>query len=83
MSPNGLRVLSALGLADQLARRSVQAQAVSLRNGATGVEVARLDLKRLSEDQRYFFVHRADLIEILSTAARQAGVYNVSIAANN
>jgi salicylate hydroxylase len=74
ISPNGLRVIEALGLDDALADLSVQAQAVSLRNGATGAEVARLDLTRLTDDQRYFFVHRADLIALLSTAARDAGV---------
>lgn len=74
VSPNGLRVIEALGLADALADCSVQAQAVSLRNGTSGVEVARLDLTRLAADQRYFFVHRADLISLLSDAARAVGV---------
>lgn len=74
VSPNGLRVIEALGLADDLAARSVQARAVSLRNGGTGAEVARLDLTRLPADQRYFFVHRADLVDLLSTAARDLGV---------
>ena len=74
VSPNGLRVIEALGLADPLADRSVQGRAVSLRNGSTGAEVARLDLKRLPPDQRYLFVHRADLVDLLSMAAREQGV---------
>lgn len=74
VSPNGLRVIEALGLADALATRSVQGRAVSLRNGATGSEVAKLDLTRLPGDQRYLFVHRADLIDLLADAARRAGV---------
>ena len=74
VSPNGLRVIEALGLADGLAARSVQARAVSLRNGGTGAEVARLDLTRLPADQRYFFVHRADLVDLLSAAARDLDV---------
>ncbi|WP_439124511.1 FAD-dependent monooxygenase [Marivita sp.] len=74
VSPNGLRVIEALGLADELASRSVQGRAVSLRNGSTGAEVARLDLKRLPSDQRYLFVHRADLVDLLSSAAREHGV---------
>ena len=74
VSPNGLRVLEALGVAGDLAARSVQGQAVSLRNGANGAEVARLDLTRLPAGQRYHFVHRADLIDILSAAARRVGV---------
>ena len=74
VSPNGLRVIEALGLGDDLASRCVQGQAVSLRNGSTGAEVARLDLSRLPPDQRYFFVHRADLVDLLSATARAAGV---------
>ncbi|MBO6883328.1 MAG: FAD-dependent monooxygenase [Marivita sp.] len=74
VSPNGLRVIEALGLGDDLASRSVQGQAVSLRNGSNGSEVARLDLTRLPPDQRYLFVHRADLVDLLSAAARDQGV---------
>jgi salicylate hydroxylase len=74
ISPNGLRVIEALGLSDALANRSVQGQAVSLRDGRSGREVAKLDLSRLPADQRYFFVHRADMIDILSSAVRAAGV---------
>jgi salicylate hydroxylase len=74
VSPNGLRVIEALGLGDDLTSRCVQGQAVSLRNGSTGAEVARLDLSRLPQDQRYFFVHRADLVDLLSATARAAGV---------
>lgn len=74
VSPNGLRVIEALGLGKKLADCSVKGRAVSLRNGATGQEVARLDLSRLTADQCYLFVHRADLIGLLSTAARDHGV---------
>ncbi|TNF18860.1 MAG: FAD-binding protein [Rhodobacteraceae bacterium] len=74
ISPNGLRVLEALGLADALAARSVEGRAVSLRDFRGGAEVARLDLGRLGPKQRYFFVHRADLIDLLAVAARDRGV---------
>lgn len=74
ISPNGLRVIEALGLGDDLASRSVRGRAVSLRDFQDGDEVARLDLGLLPEDQRYFFVHRADLIDLLATAARDRGV---------
>lgn len=74
VSPNGLRVIEALGLADALSACSLQGRAVSLRNGETGAEVARLNLTTLPSDQRYFFVHRADLIDLLLAAARSAGV---------
>lgn len=74
ISPNGMRVLEALGLAARLEAGAVAARAVSLRNGLTGGEVARLDLKTLPERRRYLFVHRADLIDALAEAARAAGV---------
>ncbi|MDA7428896.1 FAD-dependent oxidoreductase [Primorskyibacter aestuariivivens] len=74
ISPNGLRVIEALGLREDLAARSVRGRTVSLRNHRNGAEVARLDLYRLPPDQGYFFVHRADLIDILYTAAQAQGV---------
>jgi salicylate hydroxylase len=72
ISPNGFAVLRGLGLGDALLRDSVQGQAVSLRDYQKG-EVLRLDLTRL-DDQSYFFVHRADLVDILARGAREAGV---------
>lgn len=74
ISPNGLRVIEALGLADDLAACSVEGRAVSLRDFRDGDEVARLDLGLLPPEQRYFFVHRADLIDLLANAARDRGV---------
>ncbi len=74
ISPNGLAVLRALGLEHALARNAVRARAVVLRDYADPREVLRLDLARLAPGQRYFFVHRADLIELLAQAVREAGV---------
>ncbi|MGP6085363.1 FAD-dependent monooxygenase [Antarctobacter jejuensis] len=73
VSPNGLRVLEALGLGDAFRARSVRGQAVSLRDFRGG-EVTRLDLTKLPEAQSYRFVHRADLIDLLATEARARGV---------
>jgi salicylate hydroxylase len=74
VSPNGLAVLRALGIDDALTRRgAVRAKAVVLRN-ETGAQVARLDLGRLGPDQRYLFVHRADLVDALSGAAKRVNV---------
>lgn len=74
VSPNGLAVLRALGLDAALASMgAVQAQAVELQDYAAGKTVARLDLARL-KDQRYLFVHRADITALLARAARQANV---------
>lgn len=74
ISPNGVAVLRALGLEAALARDAVRARAVVLRDHARAGEVLRLDLARLAADQRYYFVHRADLIGQLAAAARKAGV---------
>ncbi|WP_204114044.1 FAD-dependent monooxygenase [Shimia biformata] len=74
VSPNGIAVLRALGLEDALRVQAVQARAIELRNHADARLVARLDLGLLPADQPYFFVHRADLIDILAGAAREAGV---------
>ncbi|QUJ77522.1 FAD-dependent monooxygenase [Sulfitobacter albidus] len=75
ISPNGLVVLRALGLERALrARRAVEGQAVILRDHARGDEVARLDLGLLPSGQSYLFAHRADLIEVLARAVREAGV---------
>ncbi|SLN14271.1 3-hydroxybenzoate 6-hydroxylase 1 [Roseovarius gaetbuli] len=72
ISPNGFAVLRALGLGDALRRSAVQARAVSLRDYRRD-EVLRLDLGVLENDD-YYFIHRADLIDILATGARAAGV---------
>ena len=74
ISPNGLRVLRALGLEAALAATSSLGRAVSLRRAESDREVARLDLNRLDADQKYYFVHRADLIALLLEGARAAGV---------
>ncbi|WP_164658615.1 FAD-dependent monooxygenase [Tropicibacter sp. Alg240-R139] len=73
ISPNGGAVLQALGLADCLARGSVRAEAVQLRDYRRGKPVVTLDLARFAADQTYLFVHRADLIGVLATAVRKAG----------
>ena len=73
VSPNGFAVLRALGLGDGLLRAgAVQGRSVSLRDYRGG-EVLRLDLTRL-DSRDYYFVHRADLIDLLAEGARAAGV---------
>ena len=74
VSPNGLRVIEALGLGTDLRGASVRGRAVSLRDYRRGREVARIDLRGLPEEQGYFFVHRADMIDLLARAVREAGV---------
>jgi salicylate hydroxylase len=74
ISPNGVAVLRALGLEVGLAKDAVRASAVVLRDYRRGQEVLRLNLQRLAPDQAYYFVHRADLINLLAKAAQVAGV---------
>jgi salicylate hydroxylase len=74
ISPNGMAVLDALGLARTLAERSVAGEAVQLHDGLTGRRVLRLDFGALGTAQPWLFVHRADLLDCLADAARAAGV---------
>ncbi|MBF9035614.1 NAD(P)-binding protein [Rhodobacterales bacterium HKCCE2091] len=69
VTPNGFRVLDALGLGAGAAAAGLAARAVRLRDGATGRDVAVLPLHG-----RYELMHRADLIGLLQTAARSEGV---------
>lgn len=72
ITPNGMRVIEALGLAAPLAEISVGSRAVSLRDFRRGAEVFRLDLSERAA--QYRLVHRADLIGLLEAGARAAGV---------
>ena len=74
VSPNGMAVLRAIGLEDELrATGAPRAEGVTLRNRNGGV-VARMALDGLKRPEDYLFVHRADLIDVLAQGARQAGV---------
>ncbi|WP_395005530.1 FAD-dependent monooxygenase [Cypionkella sp.] len=77
ISPNGARVLMALGLGSQIKAAAMRADAVELRDGRDASLVLRLDLADLQPDQPYYFLHRADLIAILAKAAQAAGVHIV------
>lgn len=74
ISPNGARVLHALGLGAALEAAGPRAEAVELIDGEAATRVARLELSRLRPDAEYRFVHRARLIELLAEGARAAGV---------
>ena len=66
ISPNGLAVLSRLGLKDAVADIADRAEAVDLRDYKDGKLVCRLDLKAHASDLDFLLVHRADLITALS-----------------
>lgn len=72
ITPNGMRVLLALGLHDAVADESIAAQAVVPLDALTGRAVTRFDLTHQSP--RYRFFHRAGLQGLLAQAARDAGV---------
>ncbi len=74
ISPNGARVLIALGLGEALRRVSLRSRAVQLCDGLTGRDVLRLDLPGDSADPGFHLLHRADLIELLARGAADAGV---------
>lgn len=75
VSPNGLAVLRALGLEKRLmARGAVRGKAVVMQAHDRAGDVARLDLTQLPAAQAYYFMHRADLIEVLRKAALENNV---------
>ena len=57
ISPNGLAVLSRLGLKDAVAQIADRAEAVDLRDYKDGKLVCRLDLKTHAPDQDFLLVH--------------------------
>ncbi|MWD29797.1 FAD-dependent oxidoreductase [Aquicoccus sp. SCR17] len=74
ISPNGGAVLRALGLGEAIPRLGLRARAVCLRDYRHGKQVFRLNLDTAEEAPGYWFFHRADLIGLLASAARAAGV---------
>lgn len=73
ISPNGWRVIEALGLAEALGKVSIRGRAVRLADGPKGRGVLTLDLARDAPDLEWRFVHRARLIDVLAAHAREAG----------
>jgi salicylate hydroxylase len=70
ITPNGTRVLRALGLSPESV--GVRALAIEPRDALTGRRIARFDLGRVGGG--YYFVHRADLVDLLRHAVEAAGV---------
>lgn len=74
ISPNGMAVLDALGVADTVARAAPAAKAVHLRDGLSGRRLTTLDLAQLRSGRPWCLVHRADLVAALAAGCRRAGV---------
>lgn len=77
ISPNGVRVLEALGLGPAAAAVASAPAAVELIDHARGRPVARVPLgetARRRYGHPYWQFHRADLLSVLAEAAREAGI---------
>lgn len=74
ISPNAAVVLQALGLGPALTKVATRTSAVRLCNGITGSTLVDMNVAALRPDQGYYFVHRADLIDLLAEGAKEAGV---------
>lgn len=72
ISPNGVRVMEALGLGERLRDAAVNMHRARLIDGPSGRDVLALDLAGGS-GAAWFAVHRADLIELLRMAAEEVG----------
>jgi salicylate hydroxylase len=66
ISPNGARVIAALGQGAALERLGTRSRAVVLRKGASGAQVLRLEMPQ--DGAGFHLIHRADLIEVLRGA---------------
>lgn len=73
LSPNGMRVIDALGLGSAVEAVSVPGGTVRLHDHR-GRPVIRLDFTRRRPDASFRLIHRARLLEVLAEAARAAGV---------
>ena len=74
ISPNGFRVLQALGLGDTARMHAMAGRGVWLRDGVSGHEVLDFSFNKVAPDATFLLFHRADLIDLLAQAARAAGV---------
>ncbi|UWQ05898.1 FAD-dependent oxidoreductase [Aliiroseovarius crassostreae] len=74
ISPNGFRVLQALGLEKVAYEASMRSKGVWLRDGMSGREVVDLNFGAIAPDDTFLLFHRADLIGLLADAARREGV---------
>ncbi|HUF55939.1 MAG TPA: FAD-dependent monooxygenase [Thermohalobaculum sp.] len=77
LSPNAVRALDWLGLAEPLRARGFAPGAAVMRDGLDGRVILRLPLgpsAGLRWGAPYLHLHRADLLEILADGARAAGV---------
>ncbi len=73
ISPNGWRVLSALGLATDISQRGQRAAKIRLRDFRNGANVFEFPLKH--PNSPYHFMHRADLVDVFVAVLRSLNVH--------
>ena len=77
LGPNAMKVISALGLHDEVMRMACLPEAVLIADAASGKPISRMllgEAARQKYGDAYVSMHRADLHAALLTAARAAGV---------
>ncbi|MFN4023652.1 MAG: FAD-dependent monooxygenase [Hyphomonas sp.] len=73
MSPNGMKVLDALGVSARVARDAFRPRAQELRLGRSGLKIFSVPLREASQARwrgEYLHIHRADLIDALQGALK-------------
>jgi salicylate hydroxylase len=83
ISPNGVKVLRALGVDRKLSEFWIEPEAVEIRHGASGVRLMRMPLRGPAQKRwgaEYVHIHRADLQAVLKSAlmARQPGAIRLN-----
>ena len=74
LSPNGMKVLRALGLEDAILQRGFLPEALEMRMGRSGFPIFCLPIKSAAQYRwraPYVHIHRADLIDVLSQALEE------------
>lgn len=77
LSPNAMKALAHLGVADAVAENASQPETLELRIGRTGERVFSIPMGAAALARHgapYLHVHRADLLAALAAAAGEAGV---------
>lgn len=73
ISPNGMAVLDAIGLGDAVRDAGHQITHIHLLDGLSARRVVALDILQSCAKRPFCAIHRARLIALLQSAARQAG----------
>ena len=74
LAPNGMKVLRALGLEQAVLSRGFLPEALEMRLGISGFQVFKIPIKNDAQYRwraPYVHIHRADLIEVLSSALHE------------